>query len=93
MANGKRNIQMNFWVTEEEKDLINQKMKLLPTQRYGVYRRKMATDGFIIYWNTENIKAFTTELTAISRNINQITKWGNAGGPIYKEDIQHIQKK
>ena len=42
MANRKRNIQMKFWVTEEEKALIDQKMKRLPTQRYGKYLRKMA---------------------------------------------------
>ena len=35
MANRKRNIQMKFWVTEEEKRLIDENMKLLPTQRYG----------------------------------------------------------
>ena len=29
MANRKRNIQMKFWVTEEEKRLIDEKMKLL----------------------------------------------------------------
>ena len=42
MANRKRNIQMKFWVTAEEKGLIDEKMKLLPTQRYGAYLRKMA---------------------------------------------------
>ena len=35
MENRKRNIQMKFYVTEEEKRLIDEKMKLLPTQRYG----------------------------------------------------------
>ena len=35
MANRKRNIQMKFWVTEEEKRLIGEKMKQLPTRRYG----------------------------------------------------------
>ena len=49
MANRKRNIQMKFYVTEEEKRLIDEKMKLLPTQRYGAYLRKMAIDGYIIY--------------------------------------------
>ena len=42
MANRKRDIQMKFWVTEEEKALIEEKTKLLPTQRYGAYLRKMA---------------------------------------------------
>ena len=48
MANRKRNIQMKFYVTEEEKRLIDEKMAQLPTQRYGAYFRKMAIDGYII---------------------------------------------
>ena len=46
MANRKRNIQMKFYVTEEEKRLIDEKMAQLPTQRYGAYLRKMAIDGY-----------------------------------------------
>lgn len=34
MANRKRNIQMKFYVTEEEKRLIDEKMALLSTRRY-----------------------------------------------------------
>ena len=37
MVNRKRNIQMKFWVTEEEKRLIDEKMAQLPTKRYGAY--------------------------------------------------------
>ena len=80
MANRKRDIQMKFWVTEEEKALIEEKMKLLPTRRYGAYLRKMAIDGYIIYTDTADIKVMNTELTAIGRNINQIAKRLNAGG-------------
>ena len=47
MANRKRNIQMKFYVTEEEKRLIDKKMAQLPTRRYGAYLRKMAIDGYI----------------------------------------------
>lgn len=46
MANRKRNIQMKFYVTEEEKRLIDKKMAQLPTRRYGAYLRKMAIDGY-----------------------------------------------
>ena len=74
---------MKFWVTEEEKQLINKKMAQLPTKRYGAYLRKMAIDGYIIYTDTTDIKAFTTELSAIRRNINQIAKKLNAGGSVY----------
>ena len=93
MANRKRNIQMKFYVTEEEKQLIEQKMQQLPTQRYGAYLRKMAIDGYIINMDTTDIKAFTSELGTIGRNINQIAKRVNAGGSVYKEDIQEIRER
>ena len=84
MANRKRNIQMKFYVTEDEKRLIDEKMSQLPTRRYGAYLRKMAIDGYIIYTDTADIKAFTKELSAIGRNINQIAKRINAGGHAYQ---------
>jgi alkyl hydroperoxide reductase subunit AhpC len=93
MPDRKRNIQMKFWVTEDEKRLIDEKMKLLPTQRYGAYLRKMAIDGYIIYMDTTDIKAFTAELSAIGRNINQIAKRLNAGGPAYQADIAEIRER
>ena len=51
--------------TEEEKRLIDEKMAQLPTRCYGAYLCKMAIDGYIIYTDTADIKAFTAELSAI----------------------------
>lgn len=93
MPNRKRNIQMKFYVTEEEKRLIDEKMKLLPTQRYGAYLRKMAIDGYIIYTDTANIKAFNAELQGIGRNINQIAKRLSSGAPAYEADIAEIRER
>lgn len=97
MVNRKRNIQMKFWVTEEEKRLIDEKMAQLPTKRYGAYLRKMAIDGYIIYTDTTDIKEMNKILSAISRNIsrniNQIAKRLNAGGPAYAADIQEIRER
>ena len=93
MANRKRNIQMKFYVTEEEKRLIDKKMAQLPTRRYGAYLRKMAIDGYIIYTDTADIKAFTAKLSAIGRNINQIAKKLNAGGSAYQADMEEIRER
>ena len=90
MANRKRNIQMKFWVTEEEKRLIDEKMAQLPTKRYGAYLRKMAIDGYIIQVDTTDIKEMTKTLGSIGRNINQIAKRVNAGGPTYQADMEEI---
>ena len=87
MANQKRNIQMKFYVTEEEKRLIDEKMAQFPTRRYGAYLRKMAIDGYIIQLDTTDIKRMNAALSAIGRNINQIAKRVNAGGGAYKADM------
>ena len=68
MANRKRNIQMKFYVTEEEKRLIDEKMTQLPTRRYGAYLRKMAIDGYIIQLDTTDIKRMNAALSAIGKH-------------------------
>lgn len=93
MQNLKRNIQMKFRVTEEERRLIEQKMSQIPTKQIGAYLRKMAIDGLIIYTDTSNIKEFTKELQAIGKNINQIAKRVNSTGSAYKEDIEEIKER
>ena len=93
MVNRKRNIQMKFWVTEEEKRLIDEKMSQLPTKRYGAYLRKMAIDGYIIQVDTTDIREMTKTLGSIGRNINQIAKRVNAGGPAYQADMEEIRER
>ena len=93
MANRKRNIQMKFYVTEEEKRLIDEKMAQLPTRRYGAYLRKMAIDGYIIQLDTTDIKRMNAALSATGRNINQIAKRINATGSPYKADMEEIRER
>lgn len=91
MANRKRNIQMKFWISEDEKRLIDEKMKQLPIRQYGAYFRKMAIDGYILVVDRSETKAYIRELQAISRNINQIAKRANATGTVYEQDIADIK--
>src|SRR5699024_11340311 len=48
MSGRKRTVQIKFRVTVEERALIEQKMKLVPTRNMESYLRKMAIDGYII---------------------------------------------
>lgn len=83
---------MKFYVTEEEKRLIDEKMKQLPIKQYGAYFRKMAIDGYILVVDRSDTKAYIRELQAVSRNINQIAKRANATGTVYRQDIEDIKK-
>lgn len=93
MENRKRNIQIKFRVTEEEKKLIEQKMALIPTQQIGAYMRKMTIDGLIIYTDLSIVKEYQKELSAIGRNINMISKRVNMTNSIYKEDMKELKSR
>jgi Bacterial mobilisation protein (MobC). len=87
----KRNVQIKFRVTEEERELIMQRMKQIPTRNMAAYLRKMAIDGYIVQVDHSDIKAMTAELQKIGVNINQIAKRANATGDVYREDIDEIK--
>ena len=92
MNGRKRKVQIKFYVTEEERALIEQKMKLVPTQNMAAYLRKIAIDGYIIQTDHSDIKAMTAEIQKIGVNINQIAKRVNATGSVYQEDIEEMKE-
>ena len=91
MSGRKRTVQIKFYVTEEERDLIAEKMKLIPTRNMAAYLRKIAIDGYIIQVDHADIKAVTAEIQKIGVNINQIAKRVNSTGSVYQEDIEEIK--
>ena len=91
MNGRKRKIQVKFYVTEEERKLIEEKMKLVPTNNMAAYLRKIAIDGYIIQVDHTDIKAMTAEIQKIGVNVNQIARRVNATGNAYKEDIEEIK--
>lgn len=91
MDGRKRTVQLKFRVTEEERALIEEKMKLIPTRNMAAYLRKMAIDGYVIQVDHSDIKAMTAEIQKIGVNINQIARRANAMGNVYQEDIEEIK--
>ena len=91
MDGRKRTVQIKFRVTEAERDLILEKMKLVPTRNMEAYLRKMAIDGYIIQVDHTDIKAMTAEIQKIGVNVNQIAKRVNSTGSVYQEDIEEIK--
>ena len=91
MNSRKRTVQIKFRVTEEERALIEEKMKLIPTRNMAAYLRKMAIDGYVIQVDHSDIKAMTAEIQKIGVNINQIARRANATGSVYREDMEEIK--
>ena len=91
MAERKREIQVKFYVTEQERILIEEKMKLLSTDNLGAYLRKMAIDGYIIQVDYSAVKEQTAEIQKIGVNVNQIAKRVNTTGGVYEQDLKEIK--
>ena len=91
MEGRKRTVQVNFYVTEEERRLIREKMKLIPTRNMAAYLRKIAIDSYIIQVDHADIKAMTAEIQKIGVNVNQIARRLNSMGPLYTQDVADIK--
>ena len=79
MENRKRNVQIIVRVTEDERTLIEEKMRQIPTMNLSAYSRKMLIDGYIIVLDLQKVKAHTAQLQKIGGNLNQITSNGVQG--------------
>ena len=92
MENRKRNVQIIVRVTEDERTLIEEKMKQIPTMNRSAYSRKMLIDGYIIVLDLQEVKAHTAQLQKIGGNLNQITKCINETGRIYDNDMDELKR-
>lgn len=89
----KRTIGLYTKVSEEEKNIIHEKMKSANTNNMRGYLRKMATEGYIISVDMNNIKELVILLRSISNNINQIAKRTNETGNFYAEEMKELQQQ
>ena len=92
MENRKRNAQIIIRVIEEERALIEEKMRQIPTLNLSAYARKILIDGYIFTLDLQEVKGHTAQLQKIGVNINQIAKRINETGRIYADDMDEIKR-
>ena len=93
MSNRKRNIQIKFFVTPEEKKLMEARQEQSGIIDRSAYLRKMAIDGYIIKPDYSAFKNLAYEINKIGVNINQIAKKTNEINNIYENDIIELNTK
>ena len=92
MANRKRSVPIVFWVTEDEKELIQQKMELLGIVNMSAYLRKMAIDGYTVRLDLPELKEMLSLLRYSGNNLNQLTKRVHETSRIYDADLEDIKQ-
>ena len=70
--------------------MIRQKMAEFGTDNMGAFVRKMVIDGYIVKLDIPELKEIIRLMGPIGNNINQMARKLNAGGSIYKEDMEEI---
>jgi hypothetical protein len=91
MAERKRDVQLNFRVSQQELELITKKMSKLGTQNREAYLRKMALDGYVVRLELPELKELVSLLRYTSNNLNQYTKRANETGRGYDTDLDDLR--
>lgn len=89
-----RNIQIIFFVNDEENELIKKRMKIAGFSDRSAYLRKRAIDVSLIHVDTsaleKEINQLSVAISKIGVNINQIARNVNATGNIKSNEMQEV---
>lgn len=93
MKKRKRPERIVFYVTEEERELIREKMDQLGTDNMGAYLRKIAIDGYVVNLDLPELRELTMLLRRSSNNLNQLTKRVHETARIYDADLESLREE
>lgn len=93
MKKENRNVQLHFFVTEPEAELIKERMAETGVANLSAYLRKMAVDGYIIHLDMGDIQEMIRHLRICSNNLNQYTRRANETGSVYAADVEDLRTR
>lgn len=93
MGKLKREYQMKFYVSEEEKKNIFRKMHQIGFKSFGSFARKMLLNGVVVNPIIPNLDKVTIQLSRIGNNINQATRRINASVNPSQRDVDILKKE
>lgn len=91
--NRRREVQVNFRVSPQELELIEQKMAQLGTSNREAYLRKMALDGYVVRLELPELKELVSLMRYSSNNLNQLARRAHETGRIYDADLEDISRR
>ena len=93
MDNRTRKNQLKIYLTDEEKEIFEKKMKLANCKTISHFLRKCVLEKEIYIVDLEPFRDLQWLLSNATNNINQIAKATNTTGVIYKKDIDYMREK
>ena len=93
MADRTRPIRKEICLSEQEMNLIHQKMTQLGTRNFGAYARKMLLDGYIIKVDYTEQEKLAAAVSRIATNINHVCRRINSTGRCYEDDVAELKAR
>lgn len=87
-----RDVRIVFYVTEKERDVIDEKMQVAGIKNREAYLRKMVLGGYVIRLDLSSVNELVTLLRNATNNLNQIARRANETSNIYQDDIKDLQE-
>ena len=91
MKKRNRPVPIMFWVSEDERAQIEEKMAQLGTANMSAYLRKIAIDGYVVNLDLPELRELTALLRRSSANLNQLTKRVHETARIYDADLESLR--
>ena len=93
MDNRTRKNQLKIYLTDEEKEIFEKKMKLANFKTMSHFLRKCVLEKEIYIVDLEPFRDIQWLLSNATNNINQIVKITNTSSVIYKKDIDYLREE
>lgn len=93
MADRKRDVQILFRVSQQEREQIEEKMAQLGTKNLAAYLRKISIDGYIVKLELPELRELTSLLRRYNANLNQIAQRVNSTSRVYAEDLNELSEQ
>ena len=92
MAEQGRKIPLQFYVSEQERELIQTKMEQYGTENMSAYLRKIAIDGYVVNLELPELGEMVSLLRRSSNNLIQLTRRVHETGRFYDADLEELRR-
>ena len=93
MSNRRRKKQILMRLTEEEHDVLLQRMRYAGKQNREDYLRQMALTGYILRLDLSEVREALSLISNIANNINQVARRANETRSMYAADMIRIREE
>ena len=87
-----RKNEILFYLSDEEKYILDNKVKLSGMNSRAAFIRHLIIYGFVYDIDYSQLQEYNTNLSRISNTLNQIAKRMNSTGHVYDADVKQVKE-